>query len=175
MPISTLVTTVGASDANAYVTLAVANQYHLDRSPASADWTDATDDVKNKAILFATKLLDSLVEWSGRVIDDTQALLWPRTGMIKRSGYYVDSDVIPTELQEATAEYAAQLISGDRAADSDVETQGITALKAGPVMLQFKDSVAAKAVPDAVIYFLPREWYWKINGTMSSTRELIRA
>lgn len=158
MPVSTLDTTVGGASANAYVSLAEANQYHLDRPAAGTTWADASDDEKNAAILWATKLLDSLYEWNGYVVNETQALLWPRYGLVYRSGYTVPSDVIPDELKDATAEFARQLLAADRAGDSDIETLGITSLRAGPVALSFKNSVTAKVVPDAVYHLIPEEW-----------------
>ena len=174
MAVSTLVATAGASDANAYCTLAVADQYHEDRPAADTAWSTATVDEKIKAILWATKLLDALYDWTGWVADEDQALLWPRTGMWYRSGYYIDSDVIPLDLQHATAELARQLLAGDRAGDNDVETQGITSLRAGPVALTFKDNVAAKVVPDAVYHMIPKQWGTP-RGRARSVVELMRA
>lgn len=175
MPVSTLVTTPGSATANAYVTLAVANQYHLDRPAVGTTWSAATDDQKNAAILWATTLMDSLWDWTGYATDAVQALLWPRGGMLKRNDWeYVADDVIPVELQHATAEYARQLLAGDLAGNSEIETQGITALTAGPVSLTFKDSVVAKPVPDAVVNLIPYSWgrpYSRSRGT----RELQRA
>lgn len=174
MSVSTLVTTAGASNANGYVTLAVANQYHEDRPPVSTTWAVASDAEKTAAIIWATKMLDSLIDWEGSVVDDTQVLDWPRYGMIYPSGYGVDSASIPTGLQEAAAEFARQLLVSDRAGDSDVEAQGITSIKAGPVSLQFKDSIYSKIMPDAVFHMLPREWYVEIRGRISGIRELLR-
>lgn len=174
MAVSTLIATAGASNANTYVTLAVADQFHEDRPPSKTTWEDATNDEKNAAILWATQLLDALIVWSGTVIDGDQALLWPRNGMVYPSGYAVAMDIIPTELQNATAEYARQLLAADRAGDSDIETQGITSIKAGPVALTFKDSVYAKALPDAVYYLIPEDWYDYITGR-AAMRDLLRA
>ena len=174
MAVSTLVTTAGSATANAYVTLAVADQYHEDRPAVGTTWSGATDAVKNAAILFATKLMDALWDWTGNAVDGTQALTWPRSGMVDRNGYAIDTDVIPTELQCATAEYARQLIADDRAGDSDVETQGITSLKAGSIALTFKDLVIAKVVPDAVYHLIPRSW-GTVRGRASTARELVRA
>ena len=174
MATSELVTTAGAANANAYVSLEVAEQYHADRPPAETTWADASDEEKTAAVLWATKLLDSLIDWSGYVVDDVQALLWPRNGLLYPSGFHVPNNVIPIHLQHATAEYARQLLVSDRAADSGIETQGITSLKAGPVSLSFKDAVAAKAVPDAVFHLIPRDW-GTVRGRVSSTRELLRA
>lgn len=174
MPISAIVTTAGSASANAYVSIAVADQYHLDRPAAGTTWADATTDQKTTAILWATKLLDALWEWSGNVVNSTQALLWPRVGMYYRSGYTVPSTVIPTELQHACAEFARQLLVADRMADSDIEVQGITSLRAGSVALTFKDGVYARPVPDAVVNLLPPEWGY-VRGRQRATRDLVRA
>ncbi len=174
MAVTTLVTTVGAANANAYVELTVADQYHEDRAPLDANWTAASDNLKNAAILKATELLDALFEWTGWVVDGTQALLWPRAGMVLLSGYSVPLDTIPTELQRATAEFAGQLLASDRAADSDIETLGIKRIKAGSLALEFNAEVLAKAVPDAIVYLLPREWYSSIKGRGSGVRSLVR-
>jgi hypothetical protein len=174
MPVSTLVATAGAANANAYCTLLVAEQYHLDRPAAGTTWGTASTDQKDAALLWATKLMDSLWDWSGYVVTETQALLWPRTGMYYRSGYTVPTTIIPTELQHATAEFARQLLAEDRAADSDIETKGLTSLKAGPVALTFKDSVVAKVVPDAVWSLIPEEW-GTVRGRRSARLELLRA
>ncbi len=172
---TTLVTTIGGASANAYISLADANQYHLDRAPADSNWSAATDAQKNAAILKATELMDALFEWTGWVVNETQALLWPRSGMYLRSGYSIETDELPTALTRACAEYAGQLLAGDRVADYGVETKGITRMKLGSMEFSFKDSAAAKAVPDAVAYLIPKEWYRSINGRQSGVRELVRA
>lgn len=175
MPISTLIVTAGASNANSYVSIAVADQFFLDRPPVGATWDDAGDSEKTKGLLWATKLLDSLYEWGGTVVTETQALLWPRHGMVYTNGYTVPSTIIPVQLQHATAEFARQLLEEERTTDSDIETQGIRKLVAGPVELEFKDSVTDKVVPDAVANLIPRHWYSSIKGRASMTAELLRA
>jgi len=170
-----LVTTAGASNANAYCTLVFANQYHENRPAAGTTWATATDPQKNAAILWATLLMDRLWEWTGYPTDAIQALLWPRGGILKLNGWeYVALDVIPVELQQATAEYARQLLASDRTGDSDIETQGITSIKAGSVELTFKDSVYAKAVPDIVYNLIPCGWGYP-RSRESGVRSLIRA
>lgn len=176
MPVSVLVTTPGSAIANAYVAVAVADQYDLDRPAAAGNvWATATADQKASAILWATKLMDAQWEWRGYPVDAVQALLWPRGAMLKRNGWdYVGLTVIPIELQQATAEYARQLIVSDRGADSDVETQGIKSLTAGPVSLSFKDSVFAKVVPDLVVNLIPPHWGY-VRRLHSGIRETQRA
>lgn len=159
MPASTLVTTPGAANANAYCTLAFANQYQLDRPAVGTTWASASDDAKDAAILWATTLMDSLWLWTGFTVDAVQALQWPRQGMLKPTGWeYVPVTEIPIELQRATAEYARQLLASDLAGNSDIETLKITAMKAGPVAFSFGSGVTAKPVPDTVFNLIPSSW-----------------
>lgn len=170
---SSLVVTVGAANANAYVDLTVADQYHLDRPPVGTTWADATAIDREKAIIWATKLLDAMYIWFGSVVDGDQALLWPRHGLLYRSGYFVPSDIIPTELQEATAEFARQLLVDDLAANSDIDTQGLRSITAGPISLTFKDFVPPKVVPDVVFSLIPDEW-GVLRGRQRTARDLLR-
>ncbi len=159
MPVTPIDVTPGSASANAYVTVAVADQYDLDRPSVGVTWASATSDQKIAAILWATTLMDSLWDWNGFATDETQVLLWPRQGMQKRTLYeFVDENTIPPELQEATAEYARQLLVTDLAGNSDIETFGIRALKAGSVALTFANSVTAKPVPDTVFHLIPSSW-----------------
>jgi hypothetical protein len=161
-----LVATPGAVNANAYCTVAEADAYHAIRLFSSA-W-DTDTDTKIQAIIWATKLLDAQYEWLQWPATTTQALQWPRTGLLKRSrlAFVLNTD-IPQELKDATAEYARQLIAGDRTADSDVETQGLKELVAGPVRMFFKDNVAPKVVPDAVRNLMP-PWWGTARGAAGS-------
>ena len=174
MAVSTLVATPGSASANTYCLLTVANQYHEDRPAVGTTWSSATDAQKNAALLWATKLLDANYVWNGYVVDSTQSLLFPRTGLLDINEVDILSwTEIPIQLQWATAEFARQLLAADRASDSDIETQGITSIKAGSIALTFKDcGVFAKVIPDAVVNLIPRHW-----GYISSyeTRELERA
>lgn len=160
MPVPTLIATPGALNANSYCTVAEANTYHDERL-FTDDWTGASADDKTKALIWATRQLDLLYAWAGYPTDerDVQALQWPRSGIVDVDGLStIDDDVIPRELKWATAEFARQLIVANRTADSDIETQGITSLSAGPISLSFKDTVRLKVVPDAVASLIPAHW-----------------
>jgi len=174
MATATLVETVGGASANTYATLAEADQYHDNRPDSGTTWDDASNASKNEALLWAAKLLDALWDWNGNVINETQAMLWPRMGLYYRNGYYIPSTVIPDDLKDAQAEFARQLLVEDRAADSDVETQGLESLRAGPVTLDFKASVSAKVVPDLVANLIPRDWGIP-RGRKRGTRRAVRA
>lgn len=173
MPVSTLVATAGAANANAYVTVAVADQYHLDRPAVGTTWSAATNDQKTAAILWATKLLDRLYIWNGTVVDSVQNLLWPRAGLAEVNNWNpLSLTEIPDHIQWATAEFARQLLVADRMGDNQVLTQGLSSLRVGNIRLGFKDEFQTQAVPDAVAALIPLEW-----GELraSGERELVRA
>lgn len=164
----TVVATPKASNANSYATLAESNTYH-EAHPYSTTWDDAGTDERNRALVTATRMLDLWFDWHGESTTLTQALLWPRRGVLKPGvssvevpdivtnnwhepfGVLLDQDVVPVLIRDATCELARHLLASDRTADSDIQTQGIEALSAGPVSLRFKASVEAKPIPDAVM------------------------
>ena len=167
--------TPAGSSANGYVTVAEADAYH-DARLHREDWeaTGADAATKTVALIMATRLLDSAYEWAVYPTTPTQALQWPRNGVMRRNGLtFVGSMEIPPELKNAAAELARQLIVADRSADSDLETQKVKSLTAGPVSMTFGD-VAAKVIPDAVGALLP-SWWGYVRGRVSATRELVRA
>ena len=176
MGTSTLVATTKSSTANSYCTLAEADQYHDDRPAVSTTWADASENNKIRALLWATQLMESLFIWNGYATTTTQALGWPRTGLLERIDVVLDSDTVPQEVKDAQSEYARQLLVSNRAQDNDIESQSIKSIKAGSVALEF-DSGAAynKVIPDAVYYIIPSLWFNSVRGRISATRILERA
>jgi hypothetical protein len=154
----TVITTPGAVDANSYCSVAEGDSYHETHLYASA-WNSASITTKEIALIHATRLLDDMYEWAGWATEDEQPLMWPRETVLTKNGQdWLDDDVIPQDLKNATAEMARNLIIGDRTEDNAVETQGLRSLTAGSVSLSFKDSVQAKVVPDAVVNLIPDHW-----------------
>lgn len=183
MPVSELVVTPGASNANAYVTLEVANQYHFDRPPTGF-WNIGEDDgaqsvLKTQAILYATKLMDSQVEWAGSRTSTSQALQWPRSGVYDRSGYLMPSNTIPVLLQHATAEFARELIARSfGVANSELEKMATTAKRLDMVSITtdaasvtFRDPPLGLDIPASVFQLFPPDWVGGVRGV----RHLIRA
>jgi hypothetical protein len=160
--------TAGGASANSYVTLAEAQTYHDSQLPANADtWDSAGSGEQSRALVTATRLLDTWFAWRGSISALTQSLLWPRRGVLRPGtsegqplaignewsepfGGLLPSDEVPAIIKNATSELARQLLVSDRTADSDIQTQGITSLTAGPVSLTFSNAVA-KPIPDAVM------------------------
>jgi len=175
MPSAVVATPPGAAGQNSYVTVAEVTAYFDDRPTDDSVWTDADADDQARAVLYASKLMDALFQWTGHAVSETQGLLWPRYGMYYRNSYYVPSDVIPDELKDATAEFAKQLLEADRTDDNAIETLGLKKLKAGPVALEWDEDTAAKVVPDVVVNLLPDAWYTSIGGRNNAIRDLMRA
>jgi hypothetical protein len=154
----TVITTPGASDANSYCSVAEGDAYHATHLWASK-WTDSDPETKAIAVVMATRLLDTMVEWAEWSTTAEQALRWPRTGVIAADGWdLIDEMEIPQELKNATAEFARQLIVADRTTDSLVDAMGLRSFTAGPVSMSFKDYVPPKVMPDAVMALLPSWW-----------------
>ena len=142
----TLDATVSGANANSYITIATGNAYHNTRLHNS-EWFDADTDTRERALKWATRKLDDLV-WLGTASTDTQALRWPRGGVYDPYGLEVDSTTIPGWLEDATAEYAWELIKADRQVDSD--TAGISQVMAGEVMVKFDKNDRKSRLPIAV-------------------------
>lgn len=181
MSVTAIDATSGSATANAYVTVAVADQYFADRpqyglsqtTQEAGSWAAADTDSKAQAILYATKLMDRYFLWKGFVTSVTQRLLWPRVGLMDVNEWTVlDVLAIPQQVQWACAEYARQLLMTERTSDSDVETQGVRSIKAGSVQITFRDNVMAKPVPDIVARMIPFHWGY-LRG--SQPRRLERA
>lgn len=78
--------------------------------------------------------------------------------MLDTNGNAIASGVIPQALKDAEAEFAGQLLKGDRTLDNDVIVQGVTSVRAGSVSVSFKDTISPQVVPDAVLNMLPPSW-----------------
>ena len=137
----------GLSNSNAYVSLDDADIYHEMRLHVS-DWTSASDDDKESAIMWASSLLDTTIDWSGSKVGSAQALRWPRTGVYDVDGYSLSSSAIPQFLKDATAEYARVLIADDITAVSDLA--GFKKLKVDVIEMEMDKWDKASSIPPLV-------------------------
>jgi hypothetical protein len=132
-------TGAGLSNANSYLSLTDANTYHENHS-GSTTWTSAAQADKEKALRLATQYLDAKYYnlWKGSIYTDSQALAWPRIWAEKNDCYataYYDSDALPQQLKDATAELALKIIEGDTLLDDitkpgDIKSKSVTV---GPI------------------------------------------
>lgn len=137
---------------NVYCSLGQANQHFMDRLNSEV-WDNATDDIKNKALLFATRVLDATYTWKGSPVEFEQNRDWPRYNVYDEDGYYINYDVIPRYLIEATAELALKLLEQDRISNEEPSTIGIKKVKLGSLAVDFENAESIKQlkiVPDYI-------------------------
>lgn len=102
-----IIATVGAANANSYITLAEAQAY-ADGDINAAEWDGSTTDQKKRALITATRNLD-LVGFVGTRSTTTQALAWPRKDFRTSEKTYANNE-IPAEIKLATWELAKALV-----------------------------------------------------------------
>ena len=94
---------------NTYITLSKADTYFSNRLH-TATWDNAINDEKEKALKWATSLMENRVVWKGRKADSTQTLQWPRSGLLDYYGNEVPSDTIPQSVKAVQCELANYLL-----------------------------------------------------------------
>src|SRR6185436_19989773 len=94
----------GKVDANSYASAADGDAYHDGHLYATA-WSGATTGKKEKALVLATRLIDSQFQFNGWRAHEEQVLQWPRercpdpdkrlpvTILLLATGSYVESNV----------------------------------------------------------------------------------
>ena len=162
--------TAGAKTANSYSTLADADTYH-DGHSQGALWTAVTEDARNRALVTATRQLDAWFEWEGDVSFADQVLLWPRIGVIGRTGYLLDSTTIPTVIRDATAELARSRLTDAGPTD---DADDIHRLKAGPVDITFREGKETFVIPEEVLILVKHIGTPRIGRSRFATARLVR-
>ena len=150
-----LIVTPGATNANSFCSVSESDSYH-DTILNAEVWTNATTANKERSLIMSTRLLSDLVVWKGIVSSETQALPWPRRGVLTQIsasgggvflhqqtiniyggllnplGVELPYDAIPQFLKNATAELARLLLTSDRIDEQDsgnissIEIPGLT-------------------------------------------------
>lgn len=119
----------GRSDANSYAA-AVDGDAYFDGHLYATSWTAASTGNKEKALVFATRLIDSQFQFNGWKTTNEQALQWPRENcpdpdrglalalvvLRLRAANLVDANVVPKAVVNATCEMARELLILDRTA-----------------------------------------------------------
>ena len=132
---ATINATLSSASANSYVTLAEADAY-FETSPSSTHWDNKQDDKKNRALIAATRWIDSFVFYGDRC-DHGQALKFPR------NNYQVDDvelacTAIPNNIKYAQYELARALANDTDAMTGNVGTNGnIAEAKLGDLAVKY--------------------------------------
>jgi hypothetical protein len=145
--------TLGGASANSYVTLADADAY-FETTPDSTTWDDKTDDQKNRALISATRWIDSL-SFYGKRCSETQALKWPREDY-KVDGIELACTLIPFGIEVATYELARGLANDTDAITGTTGTTGIyDEVELGELKVKYKDSSTTPGVINNVFDVYP--------------------
>ena len=176
----TVIATVGASNANSYITKAEASSAggYWETRLFATNWTGASAANKNASIVWATSILDDWIDWIGYRVDeqDNQSLRWPRYGVSDVDGYSIDSDIVPQFLKDATAELAGHLLGLDANPTAAPDTQGYSEMQVGSLRLKIDkaDRDVYTLIPDSVVAMVePYGNIRKRGGNMVA--DLVRA
>ena len=123
----------GLANAEGYISVADSDTYHTNFG--NDDWT-GTDGEKEIGIRQATQYLDQkyVLRWKGISLTSTQALDWPRGGVITADGYTLSSSALPLDLVHACAELAVFALTEDLVpAITSPGTVKRTRIKVGPI------------------------------------------
>src|SRR5215217_9783086 len=113
----------GLADSETYISVDDCDLYHTNRLNDS--WSDGTDDEKEAALRRAMAYLEGHYgpRYTGtRRYGREQALMWPRSGATDSEGWVIDIDVVPIEVERATAEAALRELAEPGFLSPDVTT-----------------------------------------------------
>lgn len=109
-------TTIGGTDSDSYGTLAEADAYHA--AYGNVDWALLDGAEKEVVMRRAVAYIDTGYSFKGIKTESTQALEWPRSGVVV-DGSYIDSDVIPVAVKRAQFELALKAVSENLIEDQE--------------------------------------------------------
>jgi len=148
--------TVGGASANSYVSLAEAATYFGTRAP-SADWDALADDAAKEIVLkTAARRIEqeqfkgaSRNPLTGTSTGTTQALKWPRMGVVSDEGWTYLDTIIPDRVKRAQMELA-YVVAGDATFLADSGLEGFVRVKVGPIDVEPLHTRLAGELPEAV-------------------------
>lgn len=183
MATPTIIATPGATNANAFGTLAESETYFDAQYHPDDPWSGFTDAQKTVAIIMATRWMTSLIEWTGYWASTTQALPWPRNGMWHRNDFvYVDSTTVPDEVKWCCFETARLFLVSDRTNELEQSVNNLALLKVGSIRMDFRnaagkgtDQPLAPIVPEMAINLLVPSWVESVTGIDTGVRDLERS
>jgi hypothetical protein len=150
---ATIDATIKGANANSYVTLAEADAY-FETVPSSTQWDNKTDDKKNRALIAATRWIDTLVYYGDRC-DDDQALKFPRTNY-QVDGVELACTLIPQNIKYAQFELANALANDTDAITGSTGTDGnFEQVKLGDIEVKYNTKSQGTGVVNNVFDVYP--------------------
>ena len=132
---ATIDSTIKGASANSYASLSDSNDY-FDTSPDSSTWTNKSDDEKKRALISATRWIETLVFYGDRC-DESQALKFPRTNY-QVDGVELTCSLIPNNIKYAQYELARALANDTDAMTGNTGTDGnFSEVKLGDIEVKY--------------------------------------
>lgn len=125
----------GLADAEAYISAEDADAYFLARG--NTTWAALTDEAKEAALRDGSDYMLAVYgpRWKGSRVSATQALDWPRDGVVA-NGFEVGDDVVPTAVARANAELAVRASAGPLLGDQGAAVKQEVV---GPISVTYQD------------------------------------
>jgi hypothetical protein len=135
-----------AEPATSLCSVAAADAYHLARKNAS--WAALASDDKEANLIKATDYLGQMYgqRWKGGRVTSTQALDWPRYGVMVNN-FVVDYATVPVAVANACAELALRAASAPLTIDVG---RLKSRTKVGPIEVEYATGSSAQTKYDAV-------------------------
>jgi hypothetical protein len=133
----------GETNSNSYCTIEFADDYLSIKSASfTTTWDALTDEQKENALMWGSRVLDQRARWVGTRAHTDQAMGWPRIGARDRDGFIVADDIVPLQVQQAAVEMAFHLITEDvdPSAPGAGSSGGIKRLKAAVLEIEYQDN-----------------------------------
>lgn len=142
----------GVANANTYADVAFARAY-----AETVGLTLPADDDAVAGLLLASMPYLEGQPWKGRRVDDTQALYWPRAGVLLDSGTSFPQNVVPNAVRQAQVT-AASMVGDGTDLTPTIEGQFVKREKVGPIETEYSDeylaTVDGQPVFSAIAIFL---------------------
>jgi hypothetical protein len=126
---------------NVYLSLSDAETYMSRRYDPTGLWDAATDAVKNKLLLHATRIIDRQ-PWRGAKTDTDQSLEFPRDG-------YATTDDEHTPVKDACTEQALWLLIHRPDTREHMQAQGVRSATVGGVTESYGPGMPDELCPEA--------------------------
>ncbi len=144
-----LITTPGDSAANSYADVDYYRAYWQNRGFNTRQLA-ADDAIVRAELVWVARVLDASFNWTGSAASATQAMVWPRNGMLTRNGFPIASTEIPAALKDAQSEMAGIYLVKDLTADNSAVKKGISEIKAGPVDIKYQSTSGGGTLVDTL-------------------------
>jgi len=137
----------------------------LDDDPLLRD----TANDQERALMWATQLLEAMMKWDGVKRTSTQALWFPASDIYDESGNAYDYDTIPAILEVATTELANYLLERDVFKVPAALGQGVSEAELGPLKAKIDNTQQIAVIPDNILSLLSTLGVLEPEAQKSST------